>query len=101
MTVYFLTGIGSGLTVCVSFSASFVVLFTFPIVSEVAGYSAPFWMFTVVTIIGFVFIFYMVPETRGMTLAEIQDTLKSGKVRDTKVKTNGPDVAPESVTTYF
>ncbi|XP_066143548.1 facilitated trehalose transporter Tret1-like isoform X1 [Euwallacea fornicatus] len=92
-------GIGSGLTVCVSFSASFFVLMTFPIVSEAAGMSAPFWMFTVVTVIGLFFIHYVVPETKGMTLAEIQDTLMRGGVKrpDKEVQA----VAPESVTTYF
>ncbi|XP_030760089.1 facilitated trehalose transporter Tret1-like [Sitophilus oryzae] len=80
-------GIGSGLTVCVSFTASFLVLFMFPIVTEAASMAAPFWMYTVVTVLGLIFVYYMVPETRGMTLAEIQDKLKSYAKKDKKKET--------------
>ncbi|KAL1514283.1 hypothetical protein ABEB36_003564 [Hypothenemus hampei] len=90
-------GIGSGLTVCISFSASFLVLMMFPIVSEAASMAAPFWMYTVVIIIGLFFIYFKVPETRGMTLAEIQETLKK---TDKKSKET-PMVSTESITTYF
>ncbi|XP_048518696.1 facilitated trehalose transporter Tret1 isoform X2 [Dendroctonus ponderosae] len=90
-------GIGSGLTVCASFTASFAVLLTFPLISEAASMAAPFWMFTLVTILGLIFIYFMVPETRGMTLAEIQETLK--KTEKTPKET--PVASMESVTTYF
>lgn len=92
-------GIGSGLTVCISFSASFLVLLMFPIVSEAVGMSAPFGMYTVVTIIGLFFIYYKVPETRGMTLAEIQETLRK---TDKKSKEKGEmPQQVDSVTTHF
>lgn len=93
-------GIGSGLTVCVSFTASFLVLMMFPIVSEAASMAAPFWMYTVVTVIGLFFIYYMVPETRGMTLAEIQETLKKTD-KKSKDMLETPMASMESVTTYF
>ncbi|XP_076256986.1 facilitated trehalose transporter Tret1-like [Rhynchophorus ferrugineus] len=83
-------GIGSGLTVCVSFTASFLVLFMFPIVSEAASMSAPFWMYTVVTVLGLIFVYYMVPETRGMTLAEIQETLKNMGNKTKKMENPNP-----------
>ncbi|XP_060518436.1 facilitated trehalose transporter Tret1-like [Cylas formicarius] len=81
-------GVGSGLTVCISFLASFVVVTIFPILAKAASMAAPFWMYTVVTVLGMFFIYYKVPETKGMSLAEIQQTLKKTHRNNSPVAEN-------------
>ncbi|XP_050295782.1 facilitated trehalose transporter Tret1-like [Anthonomus grandis grandis] len=97
-------GIGSGVTVCISFTASFIVLMTFPIISEALSMAAPFWGYTIVIVLGLIFVYFMVPETRGMTLAQIQETLlmkTDKKARRDVEGVDNPAASMESVTTYF
>ncbi|CAG9769159.1 unnamed protein product [Ceutorhynchus assimilis] len=94
-------GIGSGCTVCISFTASFIVLMTFPIMSERHTMTAPFWLYAIVACIGIFFIYFMVPETRGMTLAQIQELLQKTDKKSKTVSKQTLNASTESVTTYF
>ncbi|CAG9773558.1 unnamed protein product [Ceutorhynchus assimilis] len=57
------------------FGVSFVVTMAFPIISEMLGMAQSFWLFGVCCVIGIVFIQFVVPETKGKKVAEIQEML--------------------------
>lgn len=54
---------------------AFCVTKCFPISLDVFGAAATFWIFAVISLLAFVFIVLLVPETRGKTLNEIQELL--------------------------
>jgi MFS family permease len=54
---------------------AFVITKTFASLSAAMGIGPVFWLFAALTIIGAIFVFLFVPETKGKTLAEIQRML--------------------------
>ena len=56
-------------------SAYFILVFTFPILFRILG-DKTFYIYSVVCIIGFLFILIKVKETRGQTLEELENTVK-------------------------
>lgn len=65
-----------GLAVSVSVSAlwiaSFVLTYTFPVISESLGASGTFWLYAAICFAGFAFVFFRVPETKGKSLEQIE-----------------------------
>ncbi|KAM7357345.1 solute carrier family 2 member nebulosa isoform 2-T3 [Cochliomyia hominivorax] len=57
---------------------AFIVTKTFVNLKEALGSGETFWLFAGITVVGFIFVFVFVPETKGKSLNEIQDEL-SGK----------------------
>ncbi|NND08790.1 MAG: sugar porter family MFS transporter [Saprospiraceae bacterium] len=55
--------------------ASFLLTYTFPILNQVFGASGTFWLYGIICIAGFLFIYYLLPETKGRSLEEIERTL--------------------------
>lgn len=52
--------------------ACFVLTYTFPWLNHFLGAAGTFWLYGVICVLGFVFIFLRVPETKGRTLEEIE-----------------------------
>jgi MFS transporter, SP family, xylose:H+ symportor len=65
-----------GLAVSISVSAlwvaCFAVNFTFPLLNQALGPAGTFWLYGAICLAGFLFIWVRVPETKGMTLEEIE-----------------------------
>ena len=53
----------------------FLITFLFGSVSAAIGIGQTFWLFAVINVFGVFFIIFMVPETKGKTLPEIQKML--------------------------
>jgi len=69
---------------------SFVIMFTFPFLmqSSFAGKWA-FWMYSCLSFLGFIFIAFFVPETRGKTEEEIRAYFENNsKFRETPISKN-------------
>jgi len=60
-------------TLCL-WGAYFILVFTFPIIEHKFGDAFAFWGYAVVCVLGFLFIFYKLPETKGKTLEAIEDS---------------------------
>ncbi|XP_060523215.1 uncharacterized protein LOC132700112 [Cylas formicarius] len=75
-------GVGSAITSSASFASSSIVTFPFPIIKEVFGMGVAFLMYAICCLLGMVFVHFCVPETKGKSLSEIQEVMKSK--RDTK-----------------
>ncbi|WP_290797936.1 sugar porter family MFS transporter [Flavihumibacter sp. UBA7668] len=54
----------------------YIVSQTFPMLLESIGSAYTFWIYMIMSILAFLFIWRMVPETKGKTLEEIQDLWK-------------------------
>ncbi|XP_020293164.1 facilitated trehalose transporter Tret1-like isoform X2 [Pseudomyrmex gracilis] len=68
--------IASGLAVMLNWFLVFLVTKTFPAMNEQLGADVTFWIFAVIMAIATAFIFFVVPETKGKSIQEIQETLK-------------------------
>ncbi|CAG9830436.1 unnamed protein product [Diabrotica balteata] len=53
--------------------------YMFYLINTSAGFFAPFYVFSVCNILSAIITYFIIPETRGLTLEEIQQSLKSKK----------------------
>ena len=53
-------------------TACFVLTYTFPLLNRGLGAYGTFWLYGVISVIGFIFIRTMLPETKGKSLEEIE-----------------------------
>ncbi|XP_032589874.2 facilitated trehalose transporter Tret1-2 homolog [Drosophila grimshawi] len=63
--------------------SAFMVTKIFPVMENNIGPAATFWVFSGISLLGFVYILIYVPETKGRSLEEIQQILAGGNKNDT------------------
>lgn len=64
---------------------AFLISASFKSVMDNFGIGQTFWIFGGVSIIGIIFTYYVIPETKGKSLAEIEDVLSSkNKIKGSK-----------------
>lgn len=63
----------------VNWTGNLVVALTFLTLTKALGKPGTFWLFGVVTIAAWFFAFFLVPETKGKTLEQIEAYMRSGK----------------------
>lgn len=68
-------GAAMSIAVAALWSACFILTYTFPFLNRSLGASGTFWIYAAICVIGFVFIKYLLPETKGKTLEEIEHDL--------------------------
>ncbi|MBW8864224.1 MAG: MFS transporter [Verrucomicrobia bacterium] len=68
---------GAAMAVAVSslWIACFLLTFTFPILNKELGAAGTFWLYGAICVVGFVFIKFKLPETKGKTLEQIERDL--------------------------
>lgn len=71
--------IASPLSGALSWGLAFVLTVTFNSISEVIGLGQSFWIFAGVTALGIIFVIFVVPETKGKSMREIQLILSGDK----------------------
>ena len=54
---------------------NFSLTFTFPSIKEGLGWSLNFWLYALICIVGFVVMYYKLPETKGKSLEQIEKEL--------------------------
>ncbi|XP_058831275.1 facilitated trehalose transporter Tret1-2 homolog [Topomyia yanbarensis] len=79
-------GIGSGLTSSFNFICFFVVIKTGPTLFETVGTNGTFMVYGIISLIGTLLLYMILPETKNRTLQEIEDTFKSGWRASEKVQ---------------
>lgn len=72
-------GGATGFTVIVNWVLVFIVTLCFPIMKTAIGIYSCFWFFTVFMLLCVFFVFFLIPETKGKTVSQIQAIL-AGKV---------------------
>lgn len=72
-------GLGCSIATAINWAANWLVTFTFLSLIEVFSASGVFLLYFVVCIFAALFIHYIVPETKGVSLEEIEENLARGK----------------------
>jgi len=68
---------GAAMSVAVSalWLACFLLTFTFPLLNARLGPAGTFWLYAAICVLGFVFIFFKLPETKNKSLEQIEREL--------------------------
>lgn len=72
-------GAATGVTVIVNWMLVFIVTLCFPIMKDAIGIFSCFWFFATFMVIGTIFVFFLIPETKGKTVSQIQAILAGKK----------------------
>jgi SP family xylose:H+ symportor-like MFS transporter len=68
-------GAASSAAIVSLWSAYFILVFTFPILAKKLGAYGPFYLYSAICFLGFLFVRSKVKETKGQTLEELEDNL--------------------------
>ncbi|XP_029664177.1 facilitated trehalose transporter Tret1-2 homolog [Formica exsecta] len=77
-------GVASSISIVTHWSLVFAVTKLFPIMETEMGQAATFWTFSCFTAASVAFAYFVLPETKGKTLQEIQKKLERRKVSSIK-----------------
>ena len=69
-------GKAAGLGTSVNWVANFAVAMTFPLLVSGIGESGTFWIYAAISAFAVLFVFRVVPETRGRSLGEVQEIFR-------------------------
>lgn len=72
-------GLGSSVATCANWGSNMIVALTFLTLVNVLGASGAFLIYCVISLLSMLFIYYLVPETRGVSLEHIEANLYAGK----------------------
>lgn len=72
-------GLGSGISSATTFASFFVVVKTAPSMMTNLGEVVTFLIYGSVALVGTVILYFILPETKGKSLQEIEDKFRSGK----------------------
>jgi sugar porter (SP) family MFS transporter len=68
-------GAAMSVAVCALWIACFILTYTFPLLNARLGPAGTFWLYAVICLLGFIFIFFKLPETKGKSLEQIERDL--------------------------
>jgi sugar porter (SP) family MFS transporter len=72
-------GAGASLATCMNWASNLLVTVTFLKLVQVLGISWTFGLYMVFSLLSLLFVYFLVPETKGVTLEQIEANLFSGK----------------------
>jgi SP family xylose:H+ symportor-like MFS transporter len=71
--------IGISIAVIALWTAYFILVFTFPLIEKNFGDAFAFWGYAIICVLGFLFIYFKLPETKGKSLETIENEFLNGK----------------------
>ena len=73
---------GGAMSIAVTalWSACFVLTYTFPTLNAALGTAGVFWTYAAICMVGLLFIYFLLPETKGKSLEEIETSLRRNKL---------------------
>lgn len=72
-------GLGVSLAVSASWGFNMLVALTFLTLIDTFGGSGTFWIYAALCVVGWLFVYFAVPETKGCSLEQIEKNLHAGK----------------------
>jgi len=72
-------GLGCSVATGTNWAANWLVTFTFLTLVQILGASMTFFLYFLIGIISILFIYFIVPETTGVSLEQIEENLMAGK----------------------
>lgn len=70
---------GTSTSTCFNWFLAFIITKFFSNISVLIGVYAAFWLFSCCCIFAFIFTLFVLPDTKGLSLQEIQDLLNGKK----------------------
>ncbi|KAG4077647.1 hypothetical protein HA402_012958 [Bradysia odoriphaga] len=77
-------GLASGITLSVAFTLTFIVIKLYPSFIDAFGHNNLFLFFGVMSLLSIVYVYFLVPETKGKTLKEIGELFRKKSIVDVK-----------------
>ncbi|MES2142095.1 MAG: sugar porter family MFS transporter [Pseudomonadota bacterium] len=71
-------GVGASLAISASWGFNMLVSLTFLTLIQLMGPSHTFWLYAFLCVLGWLFVYFIVPETRGCSLEHIEQNLRLG-----------------------
>lgn len=68
-------GAAMSVAVCALWIACFILTYTFPLLNAWLGPAGTFWLYAAICLLGFIFIFFKLPETKGKSLEALEREL--------------------------
>lgn len=72
-------GLAGSISATSNWTLAFIVTKTYNNLSKALGIGGTFWLFTGISLLGIVFIYFVVPETKGKSLHCIQEMLNKSE----------------------
>lgn len=72
-------GLGASLATCCNWLSNLIVAFSFLSIVDAIGVSSTFMIYFVMCLVSIAFVYFLVPETKGITLEHFEANLLSGK----------------------
>lgn len=72
-------GLAASLSASVNWGTNMLVALTFLVLIQVLGAHGTFWLYSLMCVVCLIFIYFFVPETKGVTLEQIEENLLAGK----------------------
>jgi SP family galactose:H+ symporter-like MFS transporter len=84
--IYPLNMRGSAMSIAAlcNWGSNFIVALIFPVLLATFGGAGSFWLFAVIGIVAWIFVYFIVPETKGRTLEEIEADLRGTEVTESR-----------------
>ena len=91
-------GVAMGIAVSCNWGANVLVAFLFPIALPLLGVGLSFGVFFLVSLVGWAVFYFWVPETRGVSLEDVERNLIAGKPLRHLGSTSGSSLTFEQLT---
>lgn len=72
-------GVGASLAISVSWGFNMLVSLTFLTLIQFIGTSHTFWLYAALCVLGWIFVYFIVPETKNCSLEHIETNLRMGR----------------------
>jgi len=63
----------------VNWALNGLVAFTFLPLINLLTLSGVYWLYSGICLLGFIYVYFVIPETKGMSLEQIEANLRAGK----------------------
>ncbi|XP_045773729.1 facilitated trehalose transporter Tret1-like [Maniola jurtina] len=85
-------GTAASLATGLNFACTFIITTSFHKIVQLINMSGAMWLYSVVCIVGLLFVIFFVPETKGKSLEEIEKKLTGGSRRVRSISSNKPTI---------
>ncbi|XP_034837919.1 facilitated trehalose transporter Tret1-like isoform X1 [Maniola hyperantus] len=85
-------GTAASLATGLNFTCTFIITTSFHKTVQLINMSGTMWLYSVICIIGLLFVIFFVPETKGKSLEEIEKKLTGGSRRVRSISSNKPTI---------
>jgi sugar porter (SP) family MFS transporter len=72
-------GRGASLSTCVNWASNGLVAYTFPVLLAYIGESSTFLIYFFISVLSIGFVYFFIPETKGVSLEKIEENVYAGK----------------------